>query len=322
MCHSISSSAPFLFGVLYLDIFCCKKLHACARMASRKATTKGWERQKSRTEAVGKYAEVFQEYCKVIDADNDKYERLVKLSRDCTIHSKRAIFTLHQFSGRDDKVGKSEILSKFEAKIKADILPNLHSIAMETSADGPHKHHRAYSPGLQEFIEALAFYKYLKCGRLISFAEVQNCLTFQKESENTTGVKSDDDKWETDILAESLTSSDENKLLLLLSTSDFILGLADFTGELMRLCINSLGSGNRELPFTILPFFRALSCGFHELGPTRLKCMHQKMSVLRSSLWKVENICYTLKIRGSEIPRHMLMNVINNNPVRDEDMED
>lgn len=42
--------------------------------------------------------------------------------------------------------------------------------------------------------------------------------------------------------------------------------------------------------------------------------MNQKMSVLNSSLGKVENVCYTLKIRGSEIPKHMLMDVINATP--------
>ena len=40
--------------------------------------------------------ELFSLYQKKLDARNDKFERLVKLSRDITIESKRLIFQLHR----------------------------------------------------------------------------------------------------------------------------------------------------------------------------------------------------------------------------------
>lgn len=265
-----------------------------------------------------RYAEMFQEYRDELDARHDKYERLVKLSRDCTIHSKRAIFTLHQFTGNHESMDK--ILSEAEVKIQKDILPNFRSIAMEIAGEDPHRFHRAFSPGVQEFIEALAYYKYLKSGRLISFSEAQEFLSFipiQKQQAEEEEEKCDAEK---ESLEETGTNSNDSsdsemkssRTLLQLSPSDFVLGLADLTGELMRLCINSVGSGNRELPFSLLPFFRALFQGFHSFSPG-IKYMGQKMSVLRSSLGKVENVCYTLKVRGSEIPKYMLMDVINTN---------
>ena len=47
----------------------------------------------------------------------------------------------------------------------------------------------------------------------------------------------------------------------------------------MRLCINAVANGNMVLPFSLLPFFRAISCGFHEIEPG-VMFLGQKMAVL------------------------------------------
>lgn len=266
--------------------------------------------------SAAKYGEMFQEYKKELDASHDRHERLVKLSRDCTIHSKRAIFTMHHFAGEEET--KEKILEEAEAKFTTVIHPILRNICKEIGAEDPYRYHRAYSPGLQEFIEALAYYKYLKSGRLILFKEAQKFLTFQPKKNEPEGVEKSDSPKETAKEEESsdnvalfpLNTTEGTGAKLYLIPSDFVLGLADLTGELMRLSINAVGSGNREFPFLLLPFFRALFCGFHSFGPG-VKNMKQKMSVLRSSLGKVERVCYTLKVRGSEIPKQMLMNAIN-----------
>lgn len=39
----------------------------------------------------------FREYSKILDEKNDRYERIVKQSRDITIESKRIIFLLHTY---------------------------------------------------------------------------------------------------------------------------------------------------------------------------------------------------------------------------------
>lgn len=289
---------------------------------SRRRSKKGKESDvgnESLPVEAGKYGEMFQSCKQELDASQDKRERLVKLSRDCTIHSKRAIFTLHRFSGEEDT--KSNVLGEADAKFKEDVLPILHSICEEIGTEDPYRHHRAYSPGVQEFIEALAYYNYLKSGRLISFKEAQDILTFQKRKETDAEEleKSDLPKEITEeegsgnsVVPVTSNASEGNgvRSVLHLTPSDYLLGLADLTGELMRLCINAVGSGNRELPFALLPFFRALFCGFHSFG-SGVRYMNQKMTVLRSSLGKVESVCYTLKVRGSEIPKQMLMDVVN-----------
>lgn len=42
-------------------------------------------------------SEPFLKYRQLLDSRNDKYERLVKISRDLTIDSKRTIFHLHRY---------------------------------------------------------------------------------------------------------------------------------------------------------------------------------------------------------------------------------
>lgn len=49
---------------------------------------------------------------------------------------------------------------------------------------------------------------------------------------------------------------------LLFPQVEFILGIGDFTGELMRKCINSLGTGNINDCFKICHFVKGLYTGF------------------------------------------------------------
>lgn len=63
------------------------------------------------------------------------------------------------------------------------------------------------------------------------------------------------------------------------------------------------------------PFSWASSCGrsihdgFSYIGNTGPYEVSKKLHTLRQSLGKVEDACYTLRVRGSEIPKHMLADV-------------
>ena len=238
-----------------------------------------------------KYEDIFLGYKKELNTRYDAQERLVKLSRDVTIQSKRVIFNLHQFSGTSEE-SKQKVLSESETKIQKDIVPKLRSIAVELKNKDPNEFIRSYTIGVQEFIEAFTFFHYLKSGRLISYREVQKFLSFPpKESADSESEKQD-------------ASKDPPKrdplIILPLSREDFLLGIADLTGELMRLCINAVGSGNTQLPFHLLSFMRTTWRGFLGVDAKSVKYLDQKMGVMKSSLCKVENVCYSMKIRGSE----------------------
>ena len=89
---------------------------------------------------------------------------------------------------------------------------------------------------------------------------------------------------------------------------EFMLGIADLTGELMRTAIMSVSAGNLDYPVQICDFMRIIHDSFLSYGNTARE-LTRKMATLRQSLQKVENACYTLKVRGSEIPKHMLANI-------------
>ena len=90
---------------------------------------------------------------------------------------------------------------------------------------------------------------------------------------------------------------------------DYMLGIADLTGELMRLTINSVGAGDLDTPFKVRDFMQIVHEAFQSYGNT-VREINKKMFTLRQSLQKVENACYTIQVRGSEIPKHMLADVL------------
>lgn len=87
---------------------------------------------------------------------------------------------------------------------------------------------------------------------------------------------------------------------------DYLLGVADLTGELMRMCINSVGNGDIDTPFEVSEFLRQVYDGFSFIGNTGPYEVSKKLYTLKQSLAKVENACYALKVRGSEIPKCLL----------------
>lgn len=287
---------------------------------SKQKSGKQEKSQSAAPTATGPYIDMFQEYRKELDEKHDRHERIVKLSRDCTIHSKRIIYTLHRVSGSDASE-RGKVLQEAEDKLRADVLPRLKSIALEMKGLDPHLHHYAYAPGVEEFIEALTYLEYLKTCRLISPEEiVRDYLTFEVEPAPST---KQDGKGTAESNASNIpeapevekkdSEKEEAKAEVIqfpLDPLDFVLGVADLTGELMRLGINSIGCGEHSWPFDLLPFMRALYCGFHSVG-SQSKNMSKKMGILRASLAKVENVCYTLKIRGSEVPKQMLADMFN-----------
>lgn len=259
----------------------------------------------SEEQSTSRYAAAFLEYKTELDARHDKHERLVKLSRDTTIHSKRAIFLLHRAAGERENNRREDLLLDGEDKIR-EVFQFLRATAEEVHGTDHWLHSSAYSPGLQEFIEALSYYVFLRQGQLLSMEEAQHWLSFtQLEAE---GGKSEDVEKESSEGA--VECSESERVHVPLSELNYVLGIADLAGELMRMCITAVGGGQQEVPFQVLPFMRSIYCGFQSLQPISKEIPH-KLHSLRSSLAKIENACYTLQIRGSEIPRQMMSDVFN-----------
>merc|ERR1719186_1455632 len=114
------------------------------------------------------------------------------------------------------------------------------------------------------------------------------------------------------ISVDDLSLSEEPTILISVTVpqSEYILGLADLTGELMRNAINSLGSGNMDVCFTLLDILQNMSDGFSRIPRHEApKDFGQKVYTLKQSCKKVENACYAISVRGSEIPKSHLADI-------------
>ncbi|XP_068532894.1 translin-associated protein X [Anas acuta] len=236
----------------------------------------------------------FKSFQLELDTRHDKYERLVKLSRDITIESKRTIFLLHRFTSAPNG---EEILNESEVKLDA-VRRKIKQVAQELIGEDMYQFHRAISPGLQEYVEAASFQYFIKTRSLISVEEINKQLVFTAE-----------DREETTNTTSSSQDKQPNTWSLKVTPVDYLLGVADLTGELMRLCISSVGNGDIDTPFELSQFLRQIYDGFTFIGNTGPYEVSKKLYTLKQSLAKVENACYTLKVRGSEIPKHMLADV-------------
>ena len=127
----------------------------------------------------------FKNHRQELDYRYDKHERLVKCSRDVAIASKRIIFNLQRVAGASDT---EQIFKEADEKFVTvkELLNTI--IALELEGEDPFLFTRAYSPGVQEYIEALSFAHFLKRKTLISFEQVEAELKFSNEDGKDLGL--------------------------------------------------------------------------------------------------------------------------------------
>lgn len=140
------------------------------------------------------------------------------------------------------------------------------SIAKELQDFDQYQYGRAYSAGLQEFIEAYTYYEYVKgdVEDTLTWDKLQKQLTYSAKNDkppadNTTTETSlgDDEKLSVDGTVETIPK----EFYCLVQPIEFMLGLADIGGEIMRRCINSLGNGDVETCFKICQYMQLLYSG-------------------------------------------------------------
>ena len=149
------------------------------------------------------------------------------------------------------------------------------------------RYQRQISGGVQEYIETVLFQHYVETQQLITYEEAQNKIL--------EGVS--------------------------LTEDDYVLGLFDLVGELMRFAITSMATTG-ELPRgpasgadnegkDILSDLRSLRTSFEALDVTNSalngsplkRDLEKKMEVMKTCVEKVENAVYGMIIRGRERPK-------------------
>lgn len=140
---------------------------------------------------------------------------------------------------------------------------------------------RQLSPGIQEYIEAVSFSHYLVSQRLLTLQDAQDLMP--------SGV--------------------------LLTGDDYLLGLCDLSGEMMRFAITNMATSGimpaAEDGRSVLEDLRALRVAFGAIDTTHgngtnslLKAeLSKKLEVMQTSVEKVENAAYGMAVRGRERPK-------------------
>ncbi|KAH6798675.1 Translin family protein [Perilla frutescens var. frutescens] len=213
----------------------------------------------------------FSKYATYLNDLNDKRERVVKASRDITMNSKKVIFQVHRIS----KHNKVEVLQKAENDLAAVMDQYISRLVKELGGTDFWKLRRAYSPGVQEYVEAATLCSFCKTGTLLNLDEINASLR---------------------------TLSNQSDEPLQINVLDYLLGLADLTGELMRLAIGRISDGELEFAQKICRFVREI---YRELTLTAPKMddtsdMKSKMDTMLQSVMKIENACFSVHVRGSE----------------------
>eukprot|EP00002_Diphylleia_rotans_P033587 TRINITY_DN7159_c0_g1_i2.p1 TRINITY_DN7159_c0_g1~~TRINITY_DN7159_c0_g1_i2.p1 ORF type:complete len:276 (-),score=45.25 TRINITY_DN7159_c0_g1_i2:446-1273(-) len=215
--------------------------------------------------------EFFRQAAKELDVHHDRRERLIRLSRDITAESKKIIFLLHRCSGEDPQ----EIFSKASSSLES-LRKKIQSIASELDPSTYWRYMNSFSPGLEEYVEAILFYTYLRENRILSPAEVNSDIAMSLEGQQPQSTS----------------------FKLEVPIEIYFGGISDFSGELMRYATNLVAGGQLEKPFTIVDMIRSLTYGSQGLHPGPQ--LVQKINAMKTNLEKVENLCYTIRVRGSE----------------------
>ncbi|CAI5532323.1 unnamed protein product [Closterium sp. Naga37s-1] len=147
----------------------------------------------------------FEGYARVLDEINERRERLVKASRDVTIQSKKIIFAIHRATTPRALAAAAQQLASLRAHHMAQV-------ARELQEEDYWRFTRAYTWGLQEYVEAASFLHFRQTGRLLTLAEVNGAF-------------------------EGIVDRDGRTFHM--HAADYVLGLADLTGEVMRLAVSS-----------------------------------------------------------------------------------
>jgi len=163
--------------------------------------------------------------------------------------------------------------------------------ALLPTSDDFYRHIRKFGFGLQEYVEAVSFYHYLLEGRLVSLKQAEDMMHLLPDQPEAPTARME------------------------LTMDDYLLGVTDLSGELMRFAANSVSLyGNTAAASSILYFMQSLLSSFRQLAvdsksgggrgdsANPLHELAPKITVMEQSLSKVELLCYKVELRRLEFP--------------------
>lgn len=101
-----------------------------------------------------------------------------------------------------------------------------------------------------------------------------------------------------------------NVVTVYVSPVEFLLGIADLSGELMRMAVRRFDVDSKKATLDICVFLRELHSLLTTYCPAAGREMQFKLTTMKQSIAKVETACYLMHVRGSELPRNLLASAL------------
>lgn len=204
----------------------------------------------------------FRLYAEELEEKHDRYERIIKLSRDITIESKRIISTLHSIrTSASDASSERSVLMPVRERIARLMSTNFAAISHELSGRDPYQFVRAYSAGLQEFVEALTMLQYVSGEPIGDWSQLEKVLTATVSQKAESESVPSDDQVDGNVVDAHASGSIAIPPFCLVEPMDFMLGLCDLSGEVMRMCVNALADRHFDTCTRGCAFLRTLFMG-------------------------------------------------------------
>ncbi|KAF1941568.1 Translin [Clathrospora elynae] len=158
---------------------------------------------------------MFEDFRKELDEHHDRRERIIKASRDITASSKKIIFTLQ----RVRTIGQSvpQFVTNNNAQYWETIEKQYKSISADLQGLNAYRYSHNITGGNQEFMEALSFQHYLETQSLISYDEAKSSVAKMSGEAGPVAF----------------------------TPEDYVLGICDMTGELMRFSVTSMATSGK-----------------------------------------------------------------------------
>ncbi|KAH9825632.1 Translin-associated protein X [Teratosphaeria destructans] len=251
---------------------------------------------------------MFEHFRAELDEHHDRRERIIKASRDITAASKKIIFTLQRVRSLAQPLPGH--VQKGNKQYYDKISEQLGAVVRDLQGLNTYRYARQISGGCQEWMESASFQHYLEYGEIISYEDaVKQLRSISKPTPKPQDTQPD-------LPIPDTNAYDPPQLEDIgvdLTPEDYILGIYDMTGELMRFAITTMATSgalptlpNSSLNRNVLTDMRNLRSALEALetgsGPFS-KDTEKKAEVMRQSVEKVEKALYGLTVRGAERPR-------------------
>ncbi|KAK5090571.1 hypothetical protein LTR05_000745 [Lithohypha guttulata] len=230
---------------------------------------------KEQEDSPSPYLPMFEHFKSEIDTHHDRRERVIKASRDITAYSKKIIFALQRTKEIGKPLTDRKALTDM-TKLKQQIKETFEGVTDDLQGINAHRYQRQISPGIQEFMEAALFEHYLVNQAIMTHSEAATTIP--------AGIT--------------------------LTYEDYVLGIFDMTGELMKIAITYMAT-NGKLPglqggASVLTDMQTMRTQLELInaghGPFA-KEFEGKLRVTRQSVEKVEISVYSMTVRGKEMPK-------------------